>query len=172
MFKNRPVDDYFDIIKKNHKKYLESTMVTHLTLSEAEHKKPIIDRYLACIRNYCELKQRDLDDAIKGDSLAEKAGRGVFAALIGAGIGGLIFAGEQRMPSTDVFGAKAAVQGGFAGMLGISCSAVIFKVWSQSGEKPAHADLMACAEEMSKAGFNHEKYAELSENIVKLFYFR
>ncbi len=172
MFKKRTTDEYFNIIKKNHKKYLEAHMVTYLGIAGTENKKSLIDRYLSYIKSYRALEKNDLDEAIKGPSAAEKAGRGAFSALLGMGIGGLIFAGEQRVPSADLMGAKTAVQGGFSAVIGASCAALIYKAWDTSSEKPAHADFKACEEEMKKAGFTSEKYAGLSEDLVKLFYFR
>ena len=172
MFKKRTTDECFDIIKKNHKKYLDAHMVTHLAIAGTENKKSVIDRYLSYIKSYRALEEHDLDEAMKGPSAAEKAGRGAFSALLGMGVGGLLFAGEQRVPSADLLGAKTALHAGFSVVIGASCAALIYKAWDTSSEKPLHADLKACEEEMKKAGFTSEKYTELSAELVKLFHFR
>lgn len=172
MFTKRTTDAYFEIIAANHKAYLDANMVTHLHVIGAENKQPLIDRYLQEIHHFRELEKTSLDESIKGLTNAEKAGRGAFSALLGMGIGGLVFAGEQKVPSGDLFGAKAAVQGAFAGGIGLSCSTVIYKLWNKSTEKPTEVDFNACKDQMQKAGFTDERYHELSAELVKLFHYR
>ena len=172
MFKKRTIDEYFDIIKKNHQNYLETQMVTHLDVLGIQNKKLLIDRYLAYIKNYRELTKNDLTDAIRGSTTAENLERGSFSALLGMLLGGLFFAAEQHGPSADLFGAKTAVQGGFAAAIGASCGALIYSTWDMSNEKPAHADFKACEEGMQKAGFTDERYNVLSADLVTLFHFR
>ena len=172
MPQKKSADEYISIIKKNHQDYLNAQMVTHLSIMGAESKKALIDRYLSYIKSYRVLKKDELDDDIRGPSIADKAKRGAISALIGMAVGAFVFTKEQSTPSVDMFGAKAAVQGGFAAAIGVSCGALIYATWDISSEKPAHADLDACKEEMKKAGFTEEKYAKLSENLVKLFHYR
>ena len=88
------------------------------------------------------------------------------------GIAGIVFTKEQSMPSADVFGAKAAVQGGFAAVIGASCSAVLYESWKKSQDKPINRDYKTYVEDMRKAGFTDEKYSELASDLIKLFYYR
>jgi hypothetical protein len=172
MFKKQTTDAYFKIIKENHKRYLETNMVSHIDTVGMDRKKSLIQHYVSCISNYREFSKDALNDAIRSPTAAEKVSRGAVSSLIGMGIGGLAFAGAQRAPSMDLWGAKTAVQGGFAAAIGTSCSALIYKTWDSCAEKPAHADMKACEEEMKNAGFTHEKYTALSGELVKLFHFR
>lgn len=172
MFKQQNINEYFEIIKKNHKEYLEKQMITHLSILGTENKKTLIDQYLIYINNFRELKKTDLDEDIRGATLAENIERGTFSALIGMLIGGLFFTATQRVPSMDLFGAKTAIQGGFATAIGSTCSVLMFSLWDKGSEKPAHADYKTCEEEMKKAGFTDERYAILSADLVKLFHFR
>jgi hypothetical protein len=172
MFKRKSIDQYFETIKANYNQHIESKMVTHLALAGIENKKATIDMYLHYIKNYCELEKNSLDDAIRNATGSEMLVRGVFSGLLGMGAGAAVFASEQKLPSVDFFGVKTATQAGFSALLGASCSGLIYEAWSKSHEKPAYADARACAEQMKKAGFTESKYAQLSADLVKLFYFR
>ncbi len=172
MFTKRTINDYFNIIKANRKAYLDTQMVVHLGIPGTENKKELIDQYLLCIRHFHTLKQSDLDDDIRDSTLQENAERGAFSALIGMVLVGLFFAAEQNTPSADLFGLKTAAQGGFATAIGASCSVLIYSAWDKSDEKPAHADMKACEEEMKKAGFTDERYNAIAADLVKLFHFR
>ena len=173
MFKKISTDEYFEIIKENHKRYLDGTMVTHLAVVPgARAKKMLIESYITHIKAYHQVEAADLQYDITGPTAAEKVGRGTFSALLGMGIGALVFAAEQKTPSADVFGVKTAVQGGFAATIGVSCSALIYKVWAKSTENPSVAELEAFENDMEKAGFSKKKYAKLAEDLVKLFHFR
>ncbi len=173
MFKKLSTDEYFDIIKKNHKRYLDATMVTHLAAVDgAESKALIIERYLTHIQAYHQVEADDLDYAMTGPTVAEKVGRGAFASLLGMGVGAFVFGTEQKAPAGDIFGAKTAIQGGFAATIGVSCSALIYKAWETSVEKPTVKELEAFEKDMEEAGFSKKKYADMAESLVKLFHFR
>lgn len=173
MFKKLSTDDYFEIIKENHKRYLDATMVTHLAaVPGAENKKLLVERYLTHIHAYHQVEADDLNYDITGPTVAEKVGRGAFASLLGMGVGALVFGAEQKVPSGDIFGAKTAIQGGFAATIGVSCSALIYKAWEKSTEKPTVKELELFEKDMEEAGFSKKKYAEMAESLVKLFHFR
>jgi len=172
MFKKTSIDQYFETIKDSYNRYLQSKMVTHFAIVGIENKKAIIDIYLDYIKNYRELEKNSLDDAVRDPTANEILSRGALSLLLGMGAGAAVFTGEQKLPSTDMFGAKTATQGGFAAVIGASCSSLIYQAWSKSQEKPANADANSCKEEMKKAGFTESKFAELSLELVKLFYFR
>lgn len=164
-------DAYFKIIQQNHKAYLETNIVTHLGLDQNK-KNSALSRYLECISDYQEVIKGDLNEAMEDLSTKDKIKNAAAATVIGSGIAALAFTKTQSIPSADLFGAKTAIQGGFATLIGASCSALVYEAWVSSSEKPLNADYHAYVLEMKKAGFTDEKYAEIAGHLMKLFHYR
>ena len=135
-------DAYFKIIQQNHKAYLETNIVTHLGLDQNK-KNSTLSRYLECISDYQEVIKGDLNEAMEDLSTKDKIKNAAAATVIGSGIAALAFTKTQSIPSADLFGAKTAIQGGFAALIGASCSALVYEAWVSSSEKPLNSDYHA-----------------------------
>ncbi|KTD22001.1 Uncharacterised protein [Legionella lansingensis] len=176
MPKKLPTAKYFEIIKENHRKYLEENMVTHLELTGDLKQAKLVDEYTKKIGSYHGKKQRYLNRAIEQASLATKVGHGALAALFGVGAGGLAFYAQKSSSITDAINPLAGVQntaaGLFSAVIGVGVSYLAYNAFEKWTEKPAEADEKMFKEAMEKAGFTNKKYEKLSEEIVKLFHFR
>ncbi|MFZ4077013.1 MAG: hypothetical protein ACOYKA_03410, partial [Legionellaceae bacterium] len=172
MYKKLSTEDYFQLIKKNHKAYLDTNISVSIESGTQKNSTARLSRYLSYIADYQTSVQTELDDAVKSLSTAEKIEKGALSALIGIGVSAFAFVMQQKTPSADIFGAKTLTQAGFTATLGASSSILIYEAWRKSNDKPLSADLESTKAEMRKAGFTDEKYNELSENLIKLFHYR
>lgn len=176
MPKRLNADTYFNMIKENHKKYLEHNMVTHLEAAGGEHLG-FIEKYTENLAFYHHKKTRYLNNATQQLSTSAKIGHGALAALIGAGAGGVAFLATNNNLSPIAFlnplaGAGSLIAGTFSAALGVGVTALAYKAWQASAENPAGVNLAEFESMMQSAGFTNEKYAQLSEELVRLFHFR
>lgn len=172
MYKKMSTEDYFQLIKKNHKASLATNISVSIESGAQKNSTARLSRYLSYIRDYQTFIQTELDEAVKSMSTGEIIEKGTLSALFGIGVSALAFIMQQKTPSADIFGAKALTQAGFAATLGASSSVLIYEAWRKSNEKPLSANLESTKADMRKAGFTDEKYNELSENLIKLFHYR
>ena len=166
------MNDYFDVIKKNHAHMLEMNQLTHLAILGCEHKKAIIDRYVSCIQSYREDISLYLNEVVQAASMMDGLERGLWSTLVGASISALFFMHQRPHVSMDVFGAKTAMDGGFAGLIGVGAGMVVDEWLNARERRPVAEEREACMSEFRKAGFNDEKYQSLATELVKLFHFR
>ncbi|WP_133126858.1 sulfite exporter TauE/SafE family protein [Legionella nagasakiensis] len=172
----RTTDDYFRIIKQNHKRYLDDNMITHLELSGGIGQAQLIEKYADKIKLYRSTKERYLNHAIQQISLASRIGHGALAALLGIGVGGLAYYAQKDSTLSEALnplsGAKNIAAGAFSAVIGAGVSYLAYQAWLKSAKHPATDDFAQFQEAMKKAGFTDEKYAQLSADLVKLFHFR
>jgi len=65
MTKKITTDKYFEIIKQNHKKYLEQNMVTHLELTGGLKQAELVKKYAERISEFRSSKERTLNNALQ-----------------------------------------------------------------------------------------------------------
>ncbi|WP_133135497.1 hypothetical protein [Legionella rowbothamii] len=169
-------DTYFTMIKENHKKYLEHNMVSHLEAAGGGNPE-LIEKYTENLAFYHGKKKRYLDEAIQQLSTSAKIGHGALAALIGAGTGGLAYLAMNNNFSPIAFlnplaGASTLIAGAFSAALGVGVTTLAYKTWQASVENQPGVDLADFQRMMNDAGFTNEQYAQLSEELVRLFHFR
>lgn len=172
----RTTEDYFRIIKENHKKYLDEHMVTHLEISGGIKQAQLVEKYADKIKLYRATKERYLNHAVQQVSLASKVGHGALAALLGIGVGGLAYYAQKDSAISEALnplsGAKNIAAGAFSAVIGAGVSYLAYQAWLKSAKHAATDDFAQFQEAMKKAGFTDEKYAQLSAELVKLFHFR
>lgn len=83
MPKKLSTDEYFRLIKENHRKYLEKNMITHLEMAGNLKQAKLVGRYVEQIGDYREDQNHYLDFAVEQPSTAAKVGHGVLAGLLG-----------------------------------------------------------------------------------------
>ena len=172
MYDKLSVNDYFKIIKKNQKDYIDSHTSTHLQDYAVAGKKAVLEDYLTNLESYRKTEDFFLSDEIKSPSIASKIERGTLSVLLGIGAGASLFAAQQRFPSADVFGAKTLTQGGFSVVMGAIVASVIGAAWEKSQQKPLNLDYEDLQKDMQDAGFSAQKFSQLEADLVKLFHFR
>lgn len=177
MPKKLSTDEYFRLIKENHRKYLEKNMVTHLEMAGHLKQARLVGRYVEQIGDYRETQNDYLDSAVEQPSSAAKIGHGVLAGLLGIGIAGAAYYAQKISSPTDVInplaGAKNIVGGVFSAALGAGAGYLAYQAWLASTGRVADDDARKEFDaEMKKAGFTEKKYEELSKELVKLFHYR
>ncbi|GGI81631.1 hypothetical protein [Legionella impletisoli] len=162
MTSKKTSEDYFRLIKQNHKRYLEHNMLTHLELTGGLKKAKLVEDYTKKLIHFRPTKERYLDSAIQQLPLSSKIGHGALSALLGLGISGLTASATQKIGISS---------GAFSTVLAAGASNIAYKAWKESA-KNASEDFSAFQEAMKQAGFNDERYNALSASLVKLFHFR
>lgn len=167
-------DDDLEIIKRNHKRYLEENMVMTGGIKHTQ----LIKTYAENIGFYRESKERYLNSAIQQVSLGQKAGHFALSALLGIGLGAGTFIASKAAnlnPLSAINPLEAGrdvVSGAFSGVLGVGTTFLIYEAWRQSKKKPLADDFEVFQAALSRAGFKNEKFATLSSELVKLFHYR
>jgi len=176
MPKKVTTQEYFELIKHNHKLFLEQNMVTHLELIGGVKQAKLVGKYNSHLGLYRPEKERYLTRAIQQPSTASKIEHGALAALLGIGVGGLAFYAQQNTGVLNALNPLGVAQnvaaGAFSTVLGAGATYVIYNAWHAYAKNEAADDFEKCQTGMQAAGFTNEKYAELSEGLVKLFHFR
>ncbi|SPX60292.1 hypothetical protein [Legionella feeleii] len=177
MPKKLSTDEYFRLIKENHRKYLEKNMITHLEMAGNLKQAKLVGRYIEQIGDYREEQSHYLDFAVDQPSTAAKVGHGVLAGLLGIGVAGVAYYAQKVGSPTDVInplaGAKNIVGGVFSAALGAGAGYLAYEAWLASTGRVADDDARKEFDaEMKKAGFTDKKYEELSKELVKLFHYR
>lgn len=177
MPKKLSTDEYFRLIKENHRKYLEKNMITHLEMAGNLKQAKLVGRYVEQIGDYREDQNHYLDFAVEQPSTAAKVGHGVLAGLLGIGVAGVAYYAQKMGSPIDVInplaGAKNIVGGVFSAALGAGAGYLAYQAWLASTGRAADGDARKEFDaEMKKAGFTDKKYEELSKELVKLFHYR
>lgn len=177
MPKKLTTKEYFNLIRTNHKKYLEKNMVTHLEVTGNLAQAKLVEKYVGQIGDYRDNQSAYLNYAIAQPSTAATVGHGALAALLGIGVAGATYYAQNLTSPIDVInplmGAKNIVGGVFSAAIGTGVSYLAYQAWLASTGRPANDDARKEFDaEMKKAGFTEAKYEELSKDLVKLFHYR
>lgn len=178
MYNQLSPEDAFKLIKTNYKAYLDRNTLTHIEAVDGNHRRQKnVEEVVIIITRFRATKENYLESLVTGPSMKEKMGRGVVSMLVGGAVaGGTFFASQHVSDVGAVFnplgGAKEAVEGGFAGILGVASGALFYKVWNKLTEKEAVAEEEAVQKAMKKVGFGGDRFKTLSKDLVKLFHFR
>ncbi|CAM4478852.1 MAG: hypothetical protein LEGION0403_FIIPPAGN_02451 [Legionella sp.] len=177
MPKKLSIDQYFQLIKENHRKNLEKNMVTHLEMAGNLEQARLVKRYVELIGSYHESQNFYLDYAVEQPSATAKIGHGVLAGLLGIGVAGTAYYSQKVSAPTDIINPLAGtgniVGGVFSAALGAGAGYLAYQAWLASTGRAADDDARKEFDaEMKKAGFTDKKYEELSKELTKLFHYR
>lgn len=176
MPKKLSVDQYFEVIKENHRKNLEKNMITHLEMAGNLEQARLVKRYVELLGSYREGQNFYLDYAIEQPAATAKIGQGVLAGLLGIGVAGAAYYSQKASAPLDIInplGVGNVVGGVFSAALGAGAGYLAYQAWLASTGRAADDDARKEFDaEMKKAGFTDKKYEELSKELVKLFHYR
>jgi hypothetical protein len=166
----------FELIKTNHRRYLEQVMVSHLDIIDGTENRELVKEYVESIEDFKESQRRYLDSAIQGETLSTKLGNGALAALTGLGVGGGAYLLQQGGSIANFVQPLDMGKSALSGLFSVGLGAGAAYLTYQAFEAQANPELAVSHEKfnaiLKKAGFTNQKYAELSEEIVKLFHYR
>tara|TARA_R110000868_G_scaffold32183_7_gene117318 strand:+ start:22322 stop:25054 length:2733 start_codon:yes stop_codon:yes gene_type:complete len=169
-------DEYFKVIKDNHKKFLEQNMISSLKIFAEQRSHNQINTCVNYMNAFCDFKAVYLNRSTKQASFGSQIKHGSLAALLGIGIGSLSFFATKSNAISETFNPLAGVNdisaGTFSALLGAAVSIITYQLWQKTTKNPAVEDFEKFQECMQKAGFNNEKYKALSSELVKLFHYR
>ncbi|WP_058533813.1 hypothetical protein [Legionella saoudiensis] len=177
MPKKLSIDEYFQLIKENHRKNLEKNMVTHLEMAGNLEQAKLVKRYVELIGGYRESQSFYLDYAVEQPTTTAKVGHGVLAGLLGIGVAGVAYYAQKASSPADIInplpGINNIVGGVFSAALGAGAGYLAYQAWLASTGRAADDDARKEFDaEMKKAGFTDKKYEELSRELAKLFHYR
>lgn len=166
----------FELIKTNHRRYLERVMVSHLDIIDGLENRDLVKEYVQSIEDFKESQRRYLDSAIQGETLSTRLGNGALAALTGVGVGGGAYLLQRGGSIANFVQPMDMGISALSGLFSVGLGAGAAYLTYQAFEAQTNPELAVSHEKfneiLKKAGFTNQKYAELSEEIVKLFHYR